>query len=115
MPPASPARLDYAEHAVRVTDPEHPALIAIDDKNGRGADWSWTSLRQRTAALAAHFRELGDRPGDRIVGYQPTIRTPSSPPSPRPVPAPSGPPPARISPPSARKNATYTAFREVGA
>ncbi|MFG1667751.1 acetoacetate--CoA ligase [Streptomyces sp. Y7] len=66
------SRLNYAEHVFRAADPERPALIAVDE-NGRRTDWSWAELRRRTAALAAHFRELGVRPGDRVVGYLPNI------------------------------------------
>ncbi|MFJ8113658.1 acetoacetate--CoA ligase [Streptomyces sp. NPDC096132] len=66
------ARLNYAEHVFRAADPERPALVAVDE-NGHRTDWSWAELRDRTAALAAHLRALGVRPGDRVVGYLPNI------------------------------------------
>ncbi|ADU52089.1 acetoacetyl-CoA synthase [Thermaerobacter marianensis DSM 12885] len=105
------ARLNYAEHALRVIagraahggapapeagtrgrdagagGSEAPALVAVPagptDPNGPAvmfqselrslSSLSWSDLAEQVAAVATGLRELGVRPGDRVVAYVPNI------------------------------------------
>lgn len=65
-------RLNYAEHVFRNADDSRPALLARgEDRTPR--EVSWQELRESTAALAAWLRQLGVKPGDRVVSYMPNL------------------------------------------
>ena len=42
------------------TKPNEPALISLDSK------WTWRELEQASRRLAAHYLQLGLKPGDRV-------------------------------------------------
>ena len=66
------ARLNYAEHMLDRAPSTGPALVALDE--GREpAELTAAELRDRVAALAATFRGLGVRPGDRVAAYLPNV------------------------------------------
>jgi acetoacetyl-CoA synthetase len=70
------ARLNYAEHALRLgQDPAHagrPALIHLDERQ-EPAETTWAELTRQVAETAAELRRLGVAPGDRVAGYLPNI------------------------------------------
>ncbi|GAB2631718.1 acetoacetate--CoA ligase [Streptomyces capparidis] len=68
------ATLNYTEHVLRPAGerPDAPALIHLDETR-QPAETSWAELRRQVAALAAHLRSLGVRPGDRVSGYLPNV------------------------------------------
>lgn len=70
------ATLNYAEHALRTAeDParaDDSALLYVDETQEQ-TTVSWSELRRQVGALAAHLRDLGVRPGDRVSGYVPNI------------------------------------------
>ncbi|MBP0461435.1 acetoacetate--CoA ligase [Streptomyces montanisoli] len=70
------ATLNYAEHALRTgEDPDRaelPALLHVDETQQQ-TTISWRELRHQVGGLAAHLRELGVRPGDRVSGYLPNV------------------------------------------
>ncbi|MFD0019917.1 acetoacetate--CoA ligase [Streptomyces sp. NPDC058382] len=68
------ARLNYAEHALRVDDPG-PAIISVGE-DGAATRTSRGDLRRQVGSLAAWLRRNGVRAGDRVVGYLPnTVHT----------------------------------------
>jgi len=66
------ARLNYAEHVFRHASPDRPALI-VRSESRPPAEISWAALERDVAAVAAGLREMGVRPGDRVVSYMPNI------------------------------------------
>jgi acetoacetyl-CoA synthetase len=64
------ARLNYAEHVFRRATVERPALIARSEDTGTH-EVSWAQLQRDTGAFAAHLRQLGVGPGDRVASYMP--------------------------------------------
>jgi len=66
------ARLNYAEHAFRHAAPDRPAIIARSESRP-DREISWAALEREVAAIAAGLREMGVRPGDRVVSYMPNI------------------------------------------
>ncbi|MFE0421921.1 acetoacetate--CoA ligase [Streptomyces sp. NPDC058953] len=68
------ATLNYAEHALRAADtrPDDAALVHVDETHAP-AETTWAELRSRVAVLAAHLRDLGVTPGDRVCAYLPNI------------------------------------------
>ncbi|OBF12989.1 acetoacetate--CoA ligase [Mycobacterium sp. ACS4331] len=67
----SGATLNYVDQVFRHADPERPAMVVAGEDGA--VEWSWERLRSETAAFAAHLREVGVQPGDRVVGYLPNI------------------------------------------
>ena len=66
----SGATVNYAGEVLRRASADHPAIIAV----GEGAapqEISRATLTRQVAALAAHLRAAGIRPGDRVVAYLP--------------------------------------------
>jgi len=64
------ARLNFAEHILRNERPGADALLYLsEDRALQGLPWSEFAGRVRTLATA--LRELGVRPGDRVVAYLP--------------------------------------------
>ncbi|WP_328917311.1 MULTISPECIES: acetoacetate--CoA ligase [unclassified Streptomyces] len=70
------ATVNYAEHALRpALDPERadgPALLHLDESQELGTV-TWAGLSRQVASLAAHLRQLGVTPGDRVSGYLPNV------------------------------------------
>ncbi|MGA5042316.1 acetoacetate--CoA ligase [Streptomyces capoamus] len=64
------ATLNYAHHALRNLHPDAPAITALDE-TGAGREITGRELRAQVASVAATLRDLGVRPGDRVVGYLP--------------------------------------------
>ncbi|MFT4163837.1 MAG: acetoacetate--CoA ligase [Microlunatus sp.] len=65
------ARVNYAA-AVLQGRPEHEdAIVALSEDPQSTYTLTWGELRQRVAGVAAAYRELGIREGDRVVGYLP--------------------------------------------
>ncbi|UGT61838.1 acetoacetate--CoA ligase [Nocardia asteroides] len=66
------ARLNWAENLLRHRDAPGPAVISVDE-TGTTAEISRERLVGEVANLAAHFRAIGIRPGDRIAAVLPNI------------------------------------------
>jgi len=65
------ARLNFVDQVLRHTG-SGPALVAVGEQ-GAAQEVSRDELRGLVGALAATLRELGVRPGDRVVGYLPNV------------------------------------------
>lgn len=65
------ASLNYVSEIFRHETDARPALVAAGEDGA--TDWTWARLRAETAAFAHWLRQLGVRPGDRVVGYLPNI------------------------------------------
>jgi acetoacetyl-CoA synthetase len=65
------ATVNYAVEAFRHESDKHPALVVAGEDGS--TEWSWDRLRQETASFANYLRRLGVKPGDRVVGYMPSI------------------------------------------
>jgi acetoacetyl-CoA synthetase len=68
------ARLNYAEHVLRHerTRPEAVALLYASERAPL-AGVSWRTLGGQVRRLATWLREVGVRPGDRVVAYLPNV------------------------------------------
>lgn len=65
------ARVNYAA-AVLQGRPDHEvAIVALTEDPADARTLTWGELRQRVAGVAAAYRALGVREGDRVVGYLP--------------------------------------------
>ncbi|MFJ6835540.1 acetoacetate--CoA ligase [Streptomyces sp. NPDC091209] len=64
------ATLNYTHHALRHLPDDQSAVIALDE-TGAAYELTGSQLRARVASVAATLRDLGVRPGDRVVGYLP--------------------------------------------
>lgn len=66
------ARLNYAQHVLRNERAGEDALLFISETEPlRGVPWETFACDVRN--LAAQLREMGVRPGDRVVSYMPNI------------------------------------------
>lgn len=66
------ATVNYVDQVFRHATTARPAII-FQNENQRKEEISWAELERQVGALAASLRELGVRPGDRVVGYLPNI------------------------------------------
>ncbi len=66
------ARLNYAEHALRHERPGTDALVYRSEDTGL-AGLDWAVLAGQVRILGTRLRELGVRPGDRVVSCLPNI------------------------------------------
>ncbi len=66
------SRVSYAEHIFAGRDPAALAIHHCSELRELSA-WSWSDLRQQTAAIAAGLRDLGVGAGDRVAAYMPNI------------------------------------------
>lgn len=87
------ARLNYAEHVLRHERPDREPRAAAGPRSNDGDDaehaqpvallfaseraplagMSWRSLGEQVRKVATWLRELGVRPGDRVVAYLPNV------------------------------------------
>jgi acetoacetyl-CoA synthetase len=65
------ATLNYVSEVFRHETEQRPALIVAGEDGS--TEWSWARLRRETAAFANYLRRLGVKPGDRVVGYLPSV------------------------------------------
>lgn len=66
------ARLNYAEHVLRNERAGTDALLFISETTPL-TGLPWEVLAGQVRILATRLRELGVRPGDRVVAYMPNI------------------------------------------
>ena len=66
------ARLNYAEHVLRNEQEGIDALLFMNESVPL-AGMRWEVLAGQVRILATRLRELGVRPGDRVVAYMPNI------------------------------------------
>jgi acetoacetyl-CoA synthetase len=66
------ARLNWAENLLRHGSTDGPAIISVDE-HGTTGELSRAELVQQVANLAAHFRGIGVKPGDRVAAVLPNI------------------------------------------
>src|SRR4051812_6986471 len=66
------ARLNYAEHALRNERPGVDALL-FQAEGGALQRMTWPDLGRQVRTLATHLRELGVKPGDRVVACLPNV------------------------------------------
>ena len=64
------ARLNYAEHVLRMARPGAPAIVHAGEDRAP-AEVSWDELSDQVARCAAGLRRLGVGRGDRVVAYLP--------------------------------------------
>ncbi len=64
------ATLNYAAHAFRHAEAERPAII-FQSEGGSPQTMTWAELQRQVAAVAAGFRALGVRRGDRVAAVLP--------------------------------------------
>ncbi|MFE6924377.1 acetoacetate--CoA ligase [Nocardia sp. NPDC057663] len=65
-------RLNYVDQVIRQARTDRPAIVSVDE-GGAVTELSWAEMLSRAAGFARTLRELGVRPGDRVVGYLPDI------------------------------------------
>lgn len=65
------ARLNFAENLLRYRD-DHPAFD-FRGETQKSARMTYAELYDTVARLAKSLREIGIRPGDRVVGYMPNL------------------------------------------
>jgi acetoacetyl-CoA synthetase len=66
------ARLNYAEHVLRNERAGFDALLFMSEKAPL-TGMPWETFAGQVRILATRLRELGVRPGDRVVAYMPNI------------------------------------------
>jgi acetoacetyl-CoA synthetase len=66
------AELNYAEALFAKARPGEVAILSQSEERPLSA-WTWEDLTRRTAAVAHYLRQVGVRPGDRVVAYLPNI------------------------------------------
>lgn len=66
------ATVNYAEHLLRPRDDEEAAVVHLGEAR-EPACLSRGELRASVRRLATQLRELGVRPGDRVVSYMPNV------------------------------------------
>lgn len=65
-------QLNYVDQVIRNARSDRPAILYLRE-GGDVVEVSWAELLGRTAAFAHTLRDLGVKPGDRVVGYLPNI------------------------------------------
>jgi len=66
------ARLNYAEHCFRHAVADRPALLSCSELRPT-AELTWAELQRQVGAIAVSLREMGVRPGDRVVSTMPNL------------------------------------------
>jgi acetoacetyl-CoA synthetase len=64
------AKLNYAEHVFRNSNEQRPAIL-FKSETAPLQSMTWMELYQKTAQIAQFLRQLGVKPGDRVVAYVP--------------------------------------------
>ncbi|WP_296761760.1 acetoacetate--CoA ligase [Sediminimonas sp.] len=64
------AQVNYAAQVMRHVRPDRAAIVH-QAEDGRIATLEWQQMQAQVAGLADALREMGIRPGDRVVGYLP--------------------------------------------
>lgn len=64
------ACLNYAAQVMRHVRPDRAAIIH-QAEDGTVTELDWQTMQGQVAALASALRDMGVRPGDRVVGYLP--------------------------------------------
>lgn len=64
--------VNYVDQIARQARTDRPAIRCVSEDTP-DTEVSWAELLGRTAAFASTLRDLGVRPGDRVVGYLPNI------------------------------------------
>ncbi len=67
----SGAKINIAEHLLRHTNLETPAIIYDSECYGSG-EYSWQQLEEEVGAFAATLKGLGVKTGDRVCAYLPS-------------------------------------------
>ena len=65
------ARLNYAENLLRFRD-HRPALVSANDR-GHRSEISYEQLAGAVGRAARALKQMGVKPGDRVVGYLPNL------------------------------------------
>lgn len=65
--------LNYVDRVITQARTDRPAIVQVTEGTTEVTETSWAELLARTAAFARTLRELGVRPGDRVIGYLPNI------------------------------------------
>ena len=63
------ARINFAENLLQRRD--NAVALIYRDESGRRESTTFAELRERVACVAAHLRDLGIGPGDRVAGIVP--------------------------------------------
>jgi acetoacetyl-CoA synthetase len=66
------ARLNFAEHVLRMERPSEAALL-YSAEGVPLRELSWAEFAGQIRTAAAHLRSIGVRPGDRVVAYLPNV------------------------------------------
>lgn len=66
------SRVNYAEHLLRHSDTDDVVFRHVSELRPM-ARMTWRDLARQVRVVATRLRELGVRPGDRVVGYMPNI------------------------------------------
>ena len=66
------ARLNYAEHILRMERPGEPALLYLSE-TGPLRELPWEEFTRQVRVFATWLRGRGVRPGDRVVAYLPNV------------------------------------------
>ncbi|MBP6818001.1 MAG: acetoacetate--CoA ligase [Ferrovibrio sp.] len=64
------AEVNYVDQVMRHVTDSRPAILYASETEPLKA-MGWHELRDRVAAVAAHLRQRGIKPGDRVVAYAP--------------------------------------------
>lgn len=65
--------LNYVDRVAAQARTDRPAVLQVTEGSGEITETSWAELLTRAAAFARTLRDLGVRPGDRVIGYLPNI------------------------------------------
>ena len=66
------AKINYAENVFRNASADFPALVYQSETRPL-SEMSWQELRRNVASIAQALRDMGVKPGDRVVAYMPNI------------------------------------------
>lgn len=64
------AKLNFAQHVLRNATADREALLHVSERTPL-ASMSWDELAGNVRILATRLREMGVKPGDRVVAYMP--------------------------------------------
>jgi acetoacetyl-CoA synthetase len=66
------ARVNYAQNVFRNTSRERPALVYQSESRPL-TEMAWQEFERQVASIAHALKEMGVKPGDRVVAYMPNI------------------------------------------